>query len=55
MTTPYQHTQTTSQIMPLIPSNTHSRMFNYKSMRVERQNRYKFRDGTMEPPKVKVG
>ncbi len=29
-------------------------MFNYKSMRTERQNRYKFRDATMEPPKVKV-
>lgn len=30
-------------------------MFNYKSMRLERQNKYKFRDASMEPPKVKVG
>jgi hypothetical protein len=30
-------------------------MFNYKSMRLERQSKYKFRDASMEPPKVKVG
>ena len=41
--------------MPIIPNSNHSRMFNYKSMRLERQNKYKFRDASMEPPKVKVG
>ena len=41
--------------MPIIPGNSHTRMFNYKSMRVERQNKYKFRDASMEPPLVKVG
>lgn len=56
MSTPYHYTETTAQVMPIIPnSSSHSRMFNYKSMRIERQNKYKFRDATMEPPKVKVG
>jgi hypothetical protein len=57
MSTPYHYTETsTAEIMPLINTNKqHSRMFNYKSMRLERQSKYKFRDASMEPPKVKVG